>query len=585
MEFWGKLPLAWFGVVYATENSRVIRFGPFEVDLRTHELRKRGLKLKLQQQPFQVLVMLLERAGELVTREELHTKLWTQDTVVDFDHGLNAAVRRLREALNDNGGTPRFVETLPRRGYRFIAPVIVPDPGRAASQPSIAVLPFANIGADKENEYFGDGLAEEIINALAKTSGLMVAGRTSSFFFRGKDVELSEIGRRLNVQYILEGSVRRAANHVRMTAQLIGVADGFHVWSDSYDREVTDLFAIQDEITKSIAEALRIKLSPQAVRPGYRPNLGAYDAYLKAREQLLVRPSSGSGSAVLGKELLERAIQLDPEFALPYSLLGIYYTGQASWGVLPAREAIQAARAAEQQALRVDGSLPEAHAMMGCCAGMEFAWAEAEQHWSSAMLHEPVPQDVLFWYANHYLMPIGRVSEAVDVESKVLESDPLNLLYRHHLAVSLRHSRRLKEAEAELRKVLEVDSNYSLALTTLGALCAQQGRFPEGLRLTETAYAIARSALLAGQLAALLMSTGANSRAVSLIDSIKSGSAYDSSVGLVVFHALLGQFAEATDYAERAIEERYPSFLSVARPLLISTPQWAFLAKRMNLPA
>jgi serine/threonine-protein kinase len=286
----------------------------------------------------------------------------------------------------------------------------------------------------------------------------------------------------------------------------------------------------------------------------------------------------------LGKELLERAIQLDPHFALPYSLLGIYYTVQASWGALPAREAIQAARAAEQGALRVDPSLPEAHAMMGCCAGMDFNWSEAEQHWGSAMVREPVPPDVLFWHANHFLMPIGRVGEAVEVESKVLENDPLNLLYRNHLAVSLRHSGRLREAEAELRKVLEVDSRYTIALGTLGALCAQQGHFEEGLKSTETAYAIAPSALLAGQLAALLVRAGEAGRAGALIDSLKSGVACAACLGLVVFHALSGQFAEAADYAERAIEERHPSFIAVARPLLMSVPQWGALAKRMNLP-
>jgi len=658
----------------AAQNSGKVRFGPYEADLFTRELRKNGHRLKLQEQPFQVLAMLIERPGELVTREQIRARLWPQDTFVDFDHGLNAAVRRLRETLNDNAGLPKFVETLPRRGYRFIAPVdetrsehvvqaqpasshAIPsaeaeqfaggnaenaalfhshdgkgngsplavnavalnkiraalsdsadDPqfietllsrgygfiapvhqtsspvsARAATQPSIAVLPFVNISADKDNEYFCDGLAEEIINALAKIRGLMVAGRTSSFSFRRKDAALDEIGRRLNVQHILEGSVQRTGNHIRVIAQLIGVADGFHLWSARYDREVTDLFAIEDEITRAIAEALRVKLSPEAVGPRHHPNLLAYDLYLKAREQLLVKPSAGSIDQA--KELLERAIQLDTNFALPYSLLGVCYTFLASSGKLPAREAIQAARAAEAEALRVAPSLPEAHAMMACCAGMEFAWTEAEHHWNTAMLREPVPQDVLFWHANHFLMPIGRVSEAVEVESKVLENDPLNLLYRHHLAVSLRHSGRLKEAEAELRAVLEVDGRHHPSLGTLAALHAQQARFPEALRLTEAAYAIAPSALVGGQLAALLMSTGASSRVDSLIDKIKSGSDHTASVGMVIFHALLGQFFEAAEYAERAIEERYPSFIAIARPFLISTPQWAALAKRMNLHA
>lgn len=568
-----------------TLPASILKFGEFELDCGRFELRRKGQSLRVERKPMELLILLVSREGQLVTRTEIAGRLWSSEVFVDTEHGINTAIRKLRYLLRDDPDDPQHIQTVTGMGYRFIAPVEqdLSASAKVASLPSIAVLPFVNISADKENEYFGDGLAEEIINALAKTSGFMVVGRTSSFFFRGKELELGEIGRHLNVQYILEGSVRRAANHIRVTAQLIGVADGFHIWSARYDREVTDLFAIQDEVTRAVAEALRVKLSPEAVGPRYCPNLAAYDAYLKGREHLLVRPSSGS--AVVGKELLERAIRLDSAFALPYSLLGVYYTVQASWGVLPARDAIRAAQAAEEEALRVDASLPEAHAMLGCCAGMDYAWAEAERHWHSAMHREPVPRDVLFWHANHFLLPIGRIGEAVEVESKVLENDPLNLLYRHHLAVSLRHSGRLQEAEAELRKILEVDGKYTLALGTLGALCVQQGRFSEGLALTETAYAIAPSALLAGQFAALLMRSGAISRADSLIDSLKSGTTCTASVGLAVFHALVGQFAEAAEYAEQAIEQRYPSLIAVTRPLLLSTSQWAVLAKRMNLPA
>ncbi len=556
------------------------------MDLRSGELRKQGRKIPLQAQPFQLLALLIERAGEVVTREEACRALWGADTFVDYDHGLAVAIKKIREAVGDSAENPRFVETLPKRGYRFISPVeraAAAIPRRHSSQPSIAVLPFANIGANKENEYFGDGLAEEIINALAQTRGLMVAGRTSSFFFRGKDVELCEIGNRLNVQHVLEGSVRREGNHVRVTAQLIKVADGFHVWSARYDREMTDLFALQDEITTAIAEALRIRLSPHAdAARRHVPNLSAYEAYLKARDQLLVRPTRGS--AALGKELLERAIQLDPEFALPHSLLGLYYTGEASWGGLRGLEAIQSARAAEEIALRIDPSLPEAHGMMGCCAGMECAWTEAERHWSLALVCEPVPQDVLFWYANHYLLPIGRVEEALEVESRVLENDPLNLLYRHHLAVSLRHLGRLEDAEEELRKILQIDPGYAIALSTLGAICAQQGRLGEALELTERAYAIAPSVPLSGQLAALLRRTGATTRSDSLIDALKSETVIAAPVGLAVFYALVGQFARAAEYARLAFEERYPLLIAVIRPLLSNSPQWLALAKRMNLP-
>ena len=252
-------------------------------------------------------------------------------------------------------------------------------PHLAANHCSIAVLPFANMSSDKENEYFGDGLAEEIINELANMPGVKVAARTSSFFFKGKDVEMSEIGKRLNVEHLLEGSVRKAGNRVRITAQLIQLSDGFHLWSERYDREITDIFAVQDEITEAIAGVLRIKLSQSAAPGRYMPNLRAYEAYLQARHCWF----TGTRAELLGrfKELLERAIELDPKFALAHSFLGMYYTMQANLGFKEAREVIPLAFEAEQAALGVDPFLPEAHALLAVCiGGYEYDWNKAERH-------------------------------------------------------------------------------------------------------------------------------------------------------------------------------------------------------------
>ena len=446
-------------------------------------------------------------------------------------------------------------------------------------QPSIAVLPFDNMSADKANEYFSDGLAEEIIHALAQVPRLNVAGRTSSFSFRGKDVEFGEIGRRLNVEHILEGSVRQAGNRVRVTAQLIKVADGFHLWSERYDREMTDIFAIQDEITHAIATALRTKLSSEAIAPRpYTPNLRAYEAYLKSRDYWF-NPTPDSLARV--KESLEHAIALDPQFALAHSMLGIYYTMIAALGVRPSREAIPLARAAELEALRVDPSLPEAHALLGVCDGIDYEWRAAEQRWRLAMAREPVSRDVRFWYGNHYLLPIGRVAEAVEAMTWGLELDPLNLLYRHHLAVGLRHAGRLEDAEVELRKVLEIDGNFTLALETLGAVCAQRGRFEEALTLTERAYGLMPWATAVGQFAALLVRSGATSHADALIEKLLRGDVVAASTGLALFHAMSGDFDRAVEYAERAIDERSAMPVRVLRPLMPS--KWPALARQMNL--
>ena len=442
------------------------------------------------------------------------------------------------------------------------------------------------MSADKENEYFGDGLAEEIINELAKSKvpGMKVAARTSCLFFKGKDLEIGEIGKRLRVYHVLEVSVRKAGNHVRITAQLIKVNDGFHIWSERYDREMTDIFAVQDEITQAVAAALRVKLSPEAApQRRHVPNLRAYEAYLKARNVWFTgRPEL----LAQYRDLLERAIELDSKFALAYSFLGMYYTAQANMGYKAAREVIPSAIALEQKALRVDPSIPEAHALLGVCIGdFEYDWNRAEQHWRLAMSREPVSRDVLFWYGNHHLLAVGRTSEAIDAMERGLEGDPLNLLYRVLYARGLRLAGRLDDAEAELRSILEMDENYSIALGLLGSVCAQQERYEEALAFTEKAHALMPwSALITGQLAAILVRTGAAARAQALVETLNPETVTCASTGLAVFHALLGDHKHAGEWAERAIKEREVQMVQNLSPFLRATTFWPALTRLMNLP-
>ena len=459
-----------------------------------------------------------------------------------------------------------------------------PDAPQPSIGPSIAVLPFANMSADKENEYFSDGLAEEIINVLANMPGLKVAGRTSSFFFRGKDVEFEEIGRRLNVDHILEGSVRKAGSRIRVTAQLIKVADGFHLWSERYDRELTDIFSLQDEVTHAIATALQVRLAPETAAPRrHTPDLRAYDAYLKALDQWS-RPTPESMVRV--REYLDKAIALDPEFAPAHTALGLYYSMQASLGTRPTREVIPLARAAVHEALRIDPSLPEPHALLACWEGGydQYDWHKADQHWRLALAREPVSHHVRFWYGNHYLLPLGRFQDALDAMATGVEGDPLNVLYRHHFADGLRNAGRFEEAEAELRRILELDEGFPMAVGTLGMLCAQQGRWGEALALSEKAYTLMPLPLTAGQLAALLVRTGETTRAYSLLDGLRSGTAWGAPTGMAIFHALCGEFDEAAEWTERAIDERYPRLVPILGPLLRSSPVWPALARKMNLP-
>src|SRR5713101_3537536 len=415
-------------LVAGGENpGSLIRFGVFEVDLEAGELHKRGLRIKLREQPFQVLALLLERPGRVVAREVLRNKLWPSGTFVDFEHGLNKAINRLREALGDEAGSPRFIETLPRRGYRFIAAIENPRVSRSAEpsgrQPSIAVLPFSNLSADRENEYFGDGLAEEIISALGHIPRLKVTARTSAFAFRGKEQDIRGIAEMLGVSNILEGTVRRGGGRIRVTAQLINAEDGCHLWSDRFDREITDVFAIQDEIARSIAVALEVKLGvgPALLRR-HTPNLPAWEEFLKGRYYAAkVTPQS----IVRARQCFEEAIALDPVFAMAWNQLGRVFTLLAGLGLLEGREAIPLARSAAHKALEIDPSLREAQAVLGnIAATYDYDWEEAGRRFGLAMAREPVPPDVRCNYGFFYLLPVGRARDAVNEYRRALEEDP-----------------------------------------------------------------------------------------------------------------------------------------------------------------
>jgi tetratricopeptide (TPR) repeat protein len=338
-------------------------------------------------------------------------------------------------------------------------------------------------------------------------------------------------------------------------------------------------------VTHAIANALRVKLSPETMaQRRSTPNLRAYEMYLKALDQWS-RPSAES--LVRMKDYLDQAVTLDPEFAAAHFSLGLYYSMVASLGIKPTREVIPLGRAAVREALRIEPSLTEAHALLGAWAGGydNYDWREADRHWRVAMSGERVRRDVHLWFGNHYLMPLGRFHEALDEMKIGLEGDPINLLYRHHLAVGFRHAGRLDDAETELRQVLELDENFPMAVGTLGSVCAQQGRFAEALTLSERACALTPWIHpVVGQLAALLVRTGAASRAETLLDGLRPGTACGAPAGLAVYHAMCGEFDRAAEWTERAIDARYPLLVALLRPLLGSTPVWPALARAMNLP-
>jgi TolB-like protein/DNA-binding winged helix-turn-helix (wHTH) protein len=317
--------MATWGAEWGGRNLRegFIRFGGFELDTHAGELRKSGCSVRLQEQPLAILRSLLERPGQIVTREELRQKIWPADTFVDFDHGINNAIKRLREALQDTAETPTYIETLPRRGYRFKGAVDGRFLGKLADVPkqiqSLLILPLENLSRDPEQEYFADGLTEELITRLAKISSLRVLSRTTAMHYKGVRKPLPEIARELQVEGVVEGTVLRSGERVRISAQLIHAPTDSHLWAQSYEHNLRDVLQLQAEVAAAIAREVEVKLTvqEQAQLTRTRKVLAeAYEEYLRGRYYWNKRTADGLSK---GAEYFQRAIEMDPTYAIAYS--------------------------------------------------------------------------------------------------------------------------------------------------------------------------------------------------------------------------------------------------------------------------
>ena len=452
--------------------------------------------------------------------------------------------------------------------------------------PSIAVLPFANMGGDRENEYFSDGLAEEIINFLAQIPGLKVTARTSAFAFRGQQQDIRKIAGALGVATILEGSVRRSGNRLRVTAQLINATDGYHLWSQRYDREMADLFDLQDEIAQAIASALQVKLSAApAPFQHHKPDLAAYEALLRARHyQGSFRPDLLPRI----KESFEQAIALDPKFALAHCEYGGYFGAMALAGALPANYALSMMGSLARAALELDPRLPEGHAMLGYVAAcLEHDWKEAERRFHVAMARDPIPVFVRFYYVMGYLLPTGRAAEAVRQIDLAVAGDPLNLTLRVYRALSLAAAGRDQEAVAGYREVLEFNPAVPAAQGALAACQTAQGDLDQALESCEKASALAAVPQGIGLRAGLLKRTGETRRAAELLSQLDRD-AVGAPRGLALYHWALGEYDAEADWLAKAIDQHDPYggiYLRVwyGRELR-STPRWAGLMRKLNLP-
>jgi TolB-like protein len=454
--------------------------------------------------------------------------------------------------------------------------------------PSIAVLPFANLSGDKEQEYFSDGLAEELINALAKIQGLKVIARSSAFAFRGHSTDIRRIAETLGVAHLLEGSVRRSGNRIRVTAQLISASDGSHLWSERYDRELAEVFAVQDEISAAISDALKVRLSPQAATsPRHTPTLPAYEALLKARHFHWKVTGESMDQA---KGFYELAITLDPLFALAQALYADYLFGRTTIGLSPMREVAPAIRAAAQRALDLDASLVDAHGVLCVlAASLDYDWREAEKQFASATDGGRGSAQNHMACGWNYLFATGRRTDAVDQLRLAVQADPLHLTHRAALAMCLGAVHQFEEAVDLLQESQDLDANFVWTHCCLAELNAARQQFAEALPCAERAFLSAPwYAPAVGIYAGLLVRTGDPSRGREVVQALGAGERYGSLKGLAMYHIVCGDFDVAADWYERAIRARESFVLTdlqgaIGEPLRAGR-NWPRLAALANLP-
>ena len=527
--------------------SSSVFFSEFELNLETAELQNNGNKAILPGQPFQVLLTLLDRPGQLVTREELKRRLWASDTFVDFDHSLNSAVKKLRAALGDSPENPRYIETVPRMGYRFIAPVeeisantrsaaepplgtqdaVISDQAklsrrrpwpvllgipavlvavaigysvwshtRIRPQPSgtrvtIAVLPFENLTGDSAQDYLSDGFTEEMIAQLGylDPEHLGVIARTSVMRYKHGQAQLAQIGHELSVQYVLEGSLRRESGKVRVTAELVQMKDQSHVWLREYDRELTDILALQGEIAQDIADEIQPIVGERRRRvaadrkPASSPSsYEAYDLYLKGRYFWNKRTKDGFQRAA---EYFQQSITKDPEYARAYAGLADTYALMSSWSFAPQNEVIPKARTAALRALQIDNSLAEAHTSLALVAeNYDYDWQTAEKEYRRAIQLDPQYPTAHQWYAE-CLSFQGRFADALAESEIARQLDPLSLIIATDHGAILYFSRQYDRAIEQLRGVRAMEPTFMRA-HLLTYVYVEKGMFDEALADAQT---------------------------------------------------------------------------------------------------
>lgn len=613
----------------AIHHARVIRFATFEVDLQAGEVHKGGLKLKLSGQPFQVLAILLEHPGAVVTREELQKRLWP-DTFVDVDHNLNTAINKIREVLGDSAENPRFVETLPRRGYRFIHPlveetattsilrragkrrtsmlllvgapvallllvtvVLLIQRYRRANAPiiqSLAVLPLENLSGDPAQEYFADGITDALITDLAEIGSLRVISRTSAMQYKGTKKALHQVARELHVDAVVEGTVVRSGKRVRIDAQLIQAATDRHLWANSYERDQSDIVALQNDVARAIAGEIQIKLTPEEQMRLSRAravNPEAYEEYLQglyvSNKQVTTKTFANAA------EHFQKAIEKDPGYASAHAGLAASYAWLGLIGALSPQEMNSKAKSAAERALAIDETLAEAHSALGLVLYYDWDWSGAEREFKRAMQANPSDVWAHMGYS-WYLLTAGRFDQAIAEADRAQQIDPLSLAANDNVANVLILARQYDRALEKCRRILEMDPNFERAHFDLARIYWHTGLYKEAVAEMQKLAHLSNQRQ-SHRLAYIYAASGDKPKARKLLAQALQEKRNEGDLHEIIFasvYVALGDKDEALKWLEQAYEDHsyilcYLGIQSRWDPLR-SDPRFQDLVRRMAFP-
>jgi serine/threonine-protein kinase len=573
----------------------IVRFDCYEVDLSSGQLYKQGTRINLREKSFEILAALLESPGELVTREELRHRLWREDVFVDFDNNLNTAIGRLREALSDSAEHPRFIETLPRRGYRFIGALTSSGAPQCTSRPRLLVLPFLNLGGNPADEYFSDAMTDEIITAFASLAPkqLAVIARTTAMHYKGSHKDVATIARELRVDYVLEGGLRRTQEQVSANVQLIQTSDQTHLFAKKFDAPIAAIFHLQDSIAHAVgqhipgvaADVSRRASAGIADRANPTEDVVAYHFYLRGRQYL------HSANFLEARRCFEQALACDPQLALAYDGVAELHWWAGFSGLVPPREAFAAGLWAAMRAVEIDNTLAETHALLGIFRKeLDYNWPEVQREMMRALELNPASPIVRFRYAISGLMPHGRLAESISELETLLEADPLEWQVRLWLAVMHWLKRDYDRGLDEVDQILELDPTYQPGHLVRGEILTARCDYPEAITALRRAVELAGgSPLPLGWLGLALSLGGYTSEARELLSRLHqlASQAYIPATSFAWIHLGLGEFEEAFGWMDRAVEQRDPMMIPVKTyPFfdpLREDPRFQALVRKMNL--